>query len=65
MNALCAVSLARDKVPGAAFLVDDLPKSGVGKGRKVAIAARLDPLQPGSQNTKRRGKWPSSWIVGR
>ncbi len=40
----CARTLARYKLPRDVLFVDDLPKSGVGKVLKSALAARLEPL---------------------
>lgn len=42
--AWCRERLAPYKTPRAVFIVDDLPKSGVGKVLKTELAARLEPL---------------------
>ena len=42
--AFCGEKLARYKVPREIRLVDDLPKSGVGKVLKSDLAAKLEPL---------------------
>jgi len=40
----CREMLARYKVPRRVFVVDELPKSGVGKVLKDRPTARLEPL---------------------
>jgi acyl-CoA synthetase (AMP-forming)/AMP-acid ligase II len=40
----CREKLARYKLPRQVFVVDELPKSGVGKVLKDRLAARLQPL---------------------
>lgn len=42
--AYCREKLARYKAPRAVFVVDDLPKSGVGKVLKAELTERLEPL---------------------
>ena len=40
----CSTNLARYKLPREIFLIDDLPKSGVGKVLKNELAARLTAI---------------------
>ena len=40
----CREKLSRYKVPRQVFVVDELPKSGVGKILKDRLAERLQPL---------------------
>ena len=40
----CRDKLARYKTPPQFFVVDELPKSGVGKVLKDQLTARLEPL---------------------
>ena len=40
----CSTNLARYKLPREILLIDDLPKSGVGKVLKNELAARLTPI---------------------
>ena len=42
--ALCRERLAPYKVPRRVFLVDDLPRTSVGKVQKAALVERLEPL---------------------
>ena len=44
LRTFCGEKLARYKIPREIQLVDDLPKSGVGKVLKTELAARLEPL---------------------